>query len=121
MTSIPRKKSIPYAIKTISTICFFLTLRYFVEVTLAALCVEWTVVLGVLLLDVSVLARTVETVRKQGGVEGGVFARIVQGVEEIHSWAESDWYVCFCSQGSSVFIGSLVFLPLKPKKIATPK
>lgn len=94
MTSIPRKKSIPYAIKTISTICFFLTLRYFVEVTLAALCVEWTVVLGVLLLDVSVLARTVETVRKQGGVEGGVFARIVQGVEEIHSWAESDWYVC---------------------------
>jgi len=59
-------------------------------VTLAALCVEWTVVLGVLLLDVSVLARTVETVRKQGGVEGGVFARIVQGVEEIHSWAESD-------------------------------
>ena len=86
--------------------------RYFVEVTLAALCIEWTVVLGVLLLDVSVLTRTVESVRKQGGVEGGVFARIVQGVEEIHSWAESEWYACCNScQDVTVLFCSLLFLP----------
>ena len=69
--------------------------RYFIEVTLEALCIEWAIVLGVLLLDVSVLARIVETVQKQGGVEGDVFTRVVQGMEEMYTWAESEWYVCY--------------------------
>ena len=68
--------------------------RYFIEVTLEALCIEWTIVLGALLLDVSVLTRTVEMVQKQGGVEEDVFTRIIRGMEDMYTWAESEWYAC---------------------------
>ena len=86
------KTSIEFLINRNGHTPFF---RYFIEVTLEALCIEWAIVLGVLLLDVSVLARIVETVQKQGGVEGDVFTRVVQGMEEMYTWAESEWYVCY--------------------------
>ena len=88
--------------------------RYFIEVTLEALCIEWTIVLGALLLDVSVLARTVEMVQKQGGVEEDVFTRIIRGMEDMYTWAESEWYACHIQLGDDQFyvMNALLFLGL---------
>ena len=59
--------------------------------TLEAQCVEWTLLLGVLLLDTAVISRTVECSKKHGGIDGNALARIVQGAEELYTWAESEW------------------------------
>ena len=53
---------------------------------------EWSVVLGLLLLDMSVVSRTMECARRQGGVDRSLLASIMQGIEEVYAWAESEWY-----------------------------
>ena len=53
--------------------------------------------LGLLLLDISVVSRAMECARRQGGVDRNVLASIVQGTEEVCTWAESEWYDIFHS------------------------
>ena len=68
--------------------------------------------LGALLLDASVLARTVEMVQKQGGIEEDVFTRIIRGMEDMYTWAESEWYACHIQLGDDRFyvMNALLFL-----------
>ena len=65
--------------------------RYFVDITLRAQCVEWTLALATLLLDASVIAQVVESVQEEGGGEGGMVGRVLQGLEDMNSWAASEW------------------------------
>lgn len=65
-------------------------IRYFIEVALEASCMEWSVVLGLLLLDMSVVSRTMECARRQGGVDRSLLASIMQGIEDVYAWAESE-------------------------------
>lgn len=58
---------------------------------LQAVCVEWALVLGLLLMDAGVVLRTVDCARAEGGVDANVMAKILQGSEELFSWAEEEW------------------------------
>ena len=68
--------------------------RYFVDITLRAQCIEWTLALATLLLDASVIAQVVESVQEEGGGGGGergMVGRVLQGLEDMNSWAASEW------------------------------
>ena len=69
----------------------FNSCRYFINITMNAHCIEWTLALAILLLDASVVAKVVDSVKKKGEVEGGVIGRILQGVKNMNSWASLEW------------------------------
>lgn len=55
-------------------------------------CIEWTVLLSVLLLDSSLVAKVVDSLQKlSDGIDHSVVARVMQGSEELYTWAEAEW------------------------------
>ena len=58
---------------------------------LKAECIEWVLALATLLIDPSVVPQVVECVERVGEMEGGVAMRILQGMEELNSWAMAEW------------------------------
>ena len=61
------------------------------EATLQAVCLEWTLVLAVLLLDAEVVHRSVARARDEGGIDGAVLSGIIRGSEELYAWAQEEW------------------------------
>ncbi len=70
---------------------FFSFARYFADVMLSACCVEWGVVLAVLLLDTSLVNQMLQSVS-----DAAVLSRVTQGYEELCDWADNEWCVCVC-------------------------
>ena len=60
---------------------------------LATQCVEWCVVLAILLLDSSLVAKTVQEVKGHSDVDTATLVRTVQGYEELCDWADNEWCV----------------------------
>jgi hypothetical protein len=71
--------------------CFVCGFRYFVDLTLKARCLEWTLVLATLLLDSAVISQVVGCVHEGAG-EGDADAveRVLQGLTDMANWAASD-------------------------------
>ncbi len=77
---------------TLMSVSYCCSSSYFVEVALESLCVEWALILAVLLLDTSVFGRGVECVSTHAGVlDRDILTSCLQGVEELYEWAETDW------------------------------
>ena len=70
------------------------TIRYFVKVAQEALCLDWVLLLGVLLLDEAVVRQATEWAGEKLEVlmVGGI-ARVVQEMEDLALWASTEWYV----------------------------
>ncbi len=60
---------------------------------LGACCVEWGLVLAVLLLDASLVNRVVQEVKVHPNVDAAVLSRVTQGYEELCDWADNEWWV----------------------------
>ncbi len=69
------------------------SIRYFADVMLSACCVEWGLVLAVLLLDASLVNRVVQEVKVHPSVDAAVLSRVTQGYEELCDWADNEWWV----------------------------
>ncbi|XP_064397549.1 guanine nucleotide exchange factor subunit RIC1-like [Halichondria panicea] len=65
-------------------------IRYFADVMLSACCVEWGLVLAVLLLDASLVNRVVQEVKVHPSVDAAVLSRVTQGYEELCDWADNE-------------------------------
>lgn len=65
--------------------------RYFINITMKAHCIEWTLALATLLLDASVVTEVIDFVKKTRELEGGVIGKILQAVKDMNSWASSEW------------------------------
>lgn len=64
--------------------------RYFADVAMEAQCLEWSVLLSILLMDASLLSKVV------GGASGWsldamILARTARCYEELFDWAEAEW------------------------------
>ena len=71
--------------------------RYFVKVAQEALCLDWAVLLGVLLLDEAVVRQAVQWAgEKMELLTVGGVAKVVQEMEDLSSWASQEWYV-YCT------------------------
>ena len=73
---------------------FFYVDRYFAKVAQEALCLDWTVLLGVLLLDEAIVRQAAQWAGEKLEVltVGGV-AKVVQEMEDLSLWASVEWYV----------------------------
>lgn len=69
-------------------ICIF---RYFVDITLKAQCVEWTLALATLLLDGGIITRVVDCLEGGAESQGDTVGRVLQGLESMSTWATSEW------------------------------
>ena len=67
--------------------------RYFIGIALESGCLEWALVLGVLLLDSGVVTSTLECMESGGTREGIVdlVFKTASGIEQLLVWANSDW------------------------------
>ena len=80
--------------------------RYFVKIAQEALCLDWSVLLGVLLLDEAVVRQAVQWAgEKLELLTAGGVAKVVQEMEGLFYWASQEWYVEF-SPSHCVVIGS---------------
>ena len=53
---------------------------------------EWTMLLSILLLDSSLVAKVVDVIQKQSTMlDFAVLARLMCGYDELYTWAETEW------------------------------
>jgi len=67
--------------------------RYLLDVMLRAGCLDWSVVLALLLLDVSVLVQALDAYSSESDhdLELAMVRHTLKGVEQLQTWAESEW------------------------------
>ena len=68
----------------------YIQFRYFADVAIEAQCLEWSVLMSILLMDASLLSKVV------GGASGWsldamILARTARCYEELFDWAEAEW------------------------------
>ena len=64
--------------------------RYFAEVAFEAQCLEWSVLLSILLMDASLLSKVVGGA-SGWGLDAMIISRTARCYEEVYDWAESEW------------------------------
>lgn len=61
----------------------------------ASQCIEWSMILAIVLLDATLVGRIMESVKdhQNGGwlVDKSMINRTVQGYKELSCWAEEEW------------------------------
>ena len=69
-------------------------IRYFAGMMMGAGCLDWSVLLALLLLDSSLLTQTLEALIQTTNcsrLEVGVVHHIVHGMKQLQTWAEEEW------------------------------
>ncbi len=71
-------------------VCF---IRYLLEVMLQAGCLDWSVLLTLMLLDVNSLAQSIDSYSDLNThcLDVGVVGHTLKGVEQLQAWSESEW------------------------------
>lgn len=64
--------------------------RYFADVAMEAQCLEWSVLLSILLMDASLLSKVVGGA-SGWGLDAMILARTARCYEELFDWAEAEW------------------------------
>lgn len=69
--------------------------RYFVGVFIEGYGLEWALLLGILLLDSSVIGLVLQKISHMPppALQREVAARMLQGLKLLLTWAEEEWYV----------------------------
>lgn len=67
--------------------------RYFADVMLEAGCVDWSLLLAMLLLDHTLVSRVVDscTHATNGCLDKDMLTRNIRGMEHLRKWAELEW------------------------------
>lgn len=70
-------------------------IRYFVELTRQSMCLEWNILLGVLLQDVTVFSDTLTELKKISPhnvkLPNNIWVWLLEGINSLSEWASKGW------------------------------